>query len=100
MTLLHHAEHLANIEHRRKRYEAPLLVDDKTVWRWFEEYDTSNAPDGLPEDYFATVVADFLATGRGRRGSIGAAPSVLVQARQIVPFAVEWLERALSRPAS
>lgn len=98
MTLLHHAEHLADIPHRLKRYEAPLLVDGQTVWRPFEEYDTSDPPGALPEDYMADVVEDFLATGRGRRGTIGAAPSVLVEAREIVPFAVAWLETRLPRP--
>ncbi|HWA17399.1 MAG TPA: aminoglycoside 3-N-acetyltransferase [Devosia sp.] len=93
MTLLHHAEHLADIPHRIKRYESPLLIDGRTVWRTFEEYDTSHAPEGFAEDYFATMVEDFLATGNGRRGSIGAAPSVLVDAAAIVPFAVDWMER-------
>ena len=100
LTVLHHAEHLADIPHRIKRYEAPLLIDGKTMWRQFEEFDTSHSPDGLPEDYFITVVADFLATGRGKRGTIGAAPSVLLRAKEIVRFAVDWLERALPRPAS
>jgi aminoglycoside 3-N-acetyltransferase len=100
MTLLHHAEHLANIPHRIKRYEGPLLVDGKTVWRWFEEYDTSDPPGDLRDEYMADVVEDFLAADHGRRGSVGAAPSVMVKAREIVPFAVEWLERALPRPAS
>jgi len=71
------AEHLASIPHRVKRYESPLLVDGKTVWRQFEEFDTSHSPDGLPEDYFIAVVTDFLATGKGQRGTIGAASSVL-----------------------
>ena len=94
MTLLHHAEHLADIPHKRiRRYEAPILVDGKTVWRPFEEFDTSNSPDGLPEDYFATIVTAFLATGQGRRGTIGSAPSVLVNAPTIVAFAVDWLKR-------
>lgn len=97
MTLLHHAEHLANIEHRITRYETPILVDGKPLWRQFEEFDTSNAPDGLPEDYFATIVTEFLGTGRGKRGTIGAAPSVLVEAKEIVPFAVAWIEGALPR---
>jgi len=97
MTIQHHAEHLANIPHRIKRYEAPLLVDGKTVWRQFEEFDTSHSPDGLPEDYFVTVVTEFLATGKGWRGGIGAAPSVLVRAKEIVPFAVSWLEAYFGR---
>ena len=34
MTLLHHAEHLADFPDKRiRRYEAPILVDGKTVWR-------------------------------------------------------------------
>lgn len=96
MTLLHHAEHLAEFPNKRvRRYEAPLLIDGEVVWRWFEEFDTSSSPDGLPEDYFIPVVEDFLATGRGKRGTIGAAPSVLVEAKELVPFAVRWIERAL-----
>ncbi|MBI4923726.1 MAG: aminoglycoside 3-N-acetyltransferase [Devosia nanyangense] len=94
MTLLHHAEHLADIPNKRiKRYETPIVVDGKTVWRSFEEFDTSHAPEGLPEDYFVALVEDFLATGQGTRGTVGAAPSVLVAAKEIVPFAVSWLER-------
>lgn len=94
MTLLHHAEHLADFPNKRVlRYEAPILVDGETVWRWFEEFDTSDVPDGLPEDYFATIVEQFLATGRGQRGKIGAANSVLVPAAEMVAFGVDWLER-------
>jgi len=93
MTLLHHAEHLANFPNKRvKRYEAPLLVDGVPTWRWFEEFDTSNAPDGMPEDYFATIIEAFLATGEGRRGVIGEAGSVLVPADAMVVFAVQWME--------
>jgi aminoglycoside 3-N-acetyltransferase len=98
MTLLHHAEHLADFTPKRiRRYEAPMLIDGKMVWRWFEEFDTSDPPDGLADDYFAVIVEDFLATGRGRRGRVGAAPSVLVEAEEIVPFAVRWIERAMAR---
>ncbi|MDC9826487.1 aminoglycoside 3-N-acetyltransferase [Devosia sp. ZB163] len=94
MTLLHHAEHLADFPEKRiKRYETPIIVDGATVWRWFEEFDTSDPPGGLPDDYFATIVTEFLATGRGRRGRIGEAESVLVPASEIVAFAVDWLER-------
>lgn len=96
MTLLHHAEHLANIPHRIKRYQAPLLIDGKASWRRFEEYDTSHAPDGLAEDYFAAIVSGFLDTGRGRSGRIAAASSVLVPAAAIIPFAVEWIEQNIS----
>lgn len=93
MTLLHHAEHVADFSPKRiRRYEAPILVDGKTVWHQFEEFDTSHSPDGLPEDYFITIVEEFLATGQGRRGSIGAASALLVKAKPMVGFAVDWLE--------
>lgn len=99
MTLLHHAEHLADIPGKRmRRYEAPILVDGRTVWRQFEEFDTSDpVVPTLPDDYFALVVEAFLDTGRGQRGTVGDAPSVLVPAAEIVPFAVDWLESRFRR---
>ena len=102
MTLLHYAESLAAIPHRIKRYESPLLVDGKIVWRAFEEYDTSDPPGEpgfLPIDHIGQIVEAFLSTGKGKRGTISAASSVLVEAKEIVPFAVDWLEQRF-RPAS
>jgi aminoglycoside 3-N-acetyltransferase len=95
MTMLHHAEHLANIRGKKIiRYEAPIVLDGTTVWRGFEEFDTSEpVVDGLPDDYFAEVVAEYLATGQGSQGRIGRALSVLVGAREIVEFGVQWLEQ-------
>lgn len=94
MTLLHHAEHLADIPGKRViHFRIPLLVDGKTVWRDVEEFDTSDpVVAGLADDYFADIVGDFLATGRGATGNVGAANCVLVEAAEIVPFAVAWLE--------
>jgi len=95
MTLLHHAEHLADIPGKRvRRYQSPILVDGETVWRAFEEFDTADpVVEGLADDYFEEVAEDFLATGQGRRGLVGHAPSVLVDAPAVVAFAVDWLER-------
>jgi aminoglycoside 3-N-acetyltransferase len=97
MTLLHHAEHLARIPHKRvHRAEVPFSLDGQTVWRLVEEFDTSSpVVDGLPDDYFGLIVAEFLERGKGISGTIGEAPSVLVPARDIVSFAIDWLERRL-----
>jgi aminoglycoside 3-N-acetyltransferase len=94
MTLLHHAEHMADIPGKRVvRHEVPFAVDGRTEWRMCEEFDTSRpVVDGLAEDYFATIVGEFLATGRGTRGFIGKAESVLVPAAEIVAFAAAWIE--------
>jgi aminoglycoside 3-N-acetyltransferase len=99
MTLLHHAEHLARIPGKRiKRVEVPFATPAGVHWRMVEEFDTgSPVVDGLDEEYFATVVADFLASGRGVQGALGGAIATLVSAAEIVPFAVEWLERRCAR---
>ena len=95
MTLLHHAEHKADVPGKRViRYEVPFVVGGRTVWRMCEEFDTSRPVlDGLREDYFATLVGEFLATGQGTQGVVGKAESVLVPAAEIVAFAVSWIER-------
>lgn len=94
MSILHHAEHLADLPGKRiAHFEAPLLVEGRTEWRRWEEFDTTDPiVDGLPGDYFATVVEDFLSTGGGKRGKIGSAESVLAPAAEIVRHGVDWLE--------
>lgn len=94
LTLLHHAEHLAEIPGKRiRRIEVPLATPSGTQWRMIEEFDTGDPiVEGLAEDYFAEVVSEFLAGGQGRQGLIGAAPSVLVEAAAITEFGVNWLE--------
>lgn len=94
MTLLHHAEHLARLPGKRiRRYEVPFATAGGTQWRMVEEFETSlPIVDGLDDDYFATIVTEFLATGRGVQGLIGEAPSTLVEAAAITAFAVDWLE--------
>ncbi|WP_366658409.1 aminoglycoside 3-N-acetyltransferase [Fodinicurvata sp. EGI_FJ10296] len=95
MTLLHHAEHLAPLPGKRiRRYEVPLAGPEGTIWRMIEEFDTTHPVlTGLAEDYFATVVRDFLNTGAGVEGHVGHAPSVLVNADEVCHFAVAWLLR-------
>ncbi|WP_158043689.1 aminoglycoside 3-N-acetyltransferase [Skermanella pratensis] len=95
MTLLHHAEHLARIPGKRvRRHEVPFATPAGTAWRMVEEFETADPiVPGLEDDYFATVVEEFLAAGRGTRGLVGDAPAVLVDAADITEFAVGWLER-------
>lgn len=96
MTLLHHAEASADLPGKRRiRREYPLRgPDGDVVWKWSEEFDTSDpVVDGLDDDYFATLVEDYLATGAGTRGVVGEAPSVLVDASPITAFAIAWLEK-------
>jgi aminoglycoside 3-N-acetyltransferase len=97
MTLLHHAEHLARLPNKRiVRRDTPFATPGGVVWRMIEEFNTSIPVAGDPErNHFADLVAAFIATGRAREGLIGAGPSLLVDAQEILPFAVNWLEREL-----
>jgi aminoglycoside 3-N-acetyltransferase len=99
MTLLHHAEHLARIPGKRvRRSEVPLATDAGTQWRMVGEIETSvPVVPGLPDDYFATIVTEFLATRQGVQGLIGDAPSTAVDATPITAFAVAWLKRRFGR---
>lgn len=94
MTLVHHAEHLAVLAGKRVfRREVPFATAAGVVWRMVEEYDTGDpVVDALPEDFIAQIVAAFMARGHGRQGRVGEAQSVLVDAAEIMPFAVAWLE--------
>lgn len=95
MTLLHHAEHLSRVPRKRtRRYEVPFATPAGTRWRMIEEFETS-APvvPGPDDDYFATIVTDFLAAGHGVQGTIGEAPGTMVEAAPITAFAVDWLEQ-------
>lgn len=97
MTLLHHAEHLADIPGKRViRHECPISTSDGVTWRRVEEFDTARPiVSGLADDYFAEIVRDHLAAGAGRRGRIGGAELTLVEAADVCAFAVQWLERRM-----
>lgn len=99
MTLLHHAEALAEVPGKRRiRIEYPMSSPRGVEWRWAEEFDTDGpVVDAFPDDFFARIVEDHLAAGHGRRGLVGGAESVLVDAALIVPFAVDWIESRAPR---
>lgn len=98
MSILHHAEHLAQIPGKRiRRMEVPLQLGGQVCWRMIEEFDTADpVVNGLDADYFKTVVEDFLNTEGGQIGKVGEAHSVIVPANAMVRFAVRWLEQRLS----
>ena len=95
VTLLHHAEALADVPGKRTvRYKQPILADGRKTWVEVEEFDSSRGiKDWGDGDYFIALVEDHLATGHGRRGQVGAARSFLFDAEELVRFGVEWRER-------
>ncbi len=94
VTLLHYAEHLANLPGKRViRYQEPLLINGVKTWVTIEEFDTSQpVVASAPENYFELICQQFLDAGKGSRGVVGKASSTLFDAAALVQFAVRWME--------
>ncbi|MFC5060597.1 aminoglycoside 3-N-acetyltransferase [Actinomycetospora atypica] len=100
LTLLHHAEHLADLPDKRViSYEVPFATTAGVRWRPVEEFDTAEAVhESFDEDFFGRIVEEFVATGGGREGPVGGAPTLVVDAAPLCAFAVAWMEAAVPRP--
>ena len=105
ITLLHHAEHLA--EGPGKRFverQMPVAEDGRRVWRTYKDIDTSAAGAfpyeevlGPGVDAFREIGEEAVTAGVGRTGRIGAAESYLFEAEPLVRLAVRWLEDRFGR---
>ncbi|HET9956573.1 MAG TPA: AAC(3) family N-acetyltransferase [Polyangiaceae bacterium] len=97
VTLLHYAEHLAQLPNKRVvRYQVPTPNGALDI----EEFDTSEGVvEAMPHDYFDRTIRDFIATGAAQCGRVGGAPSYLLPAAELTAFAVRKMERELA-PAS
>ena len=71
---------------RRRRTAAAVGTSTGRAWIVYDDVD-------LESDDFDALGAAFDATGRTRRGRIGAADARLLSQRHAVDFAVGWLER-------
>ena len=100
VTVLHYAEHLANIPDKRiARYRTPIRGDGRTEWIDVEELDSSaGIADFGIFDYFTPIVSGYLSTGNGRSAKVGAADSYLLDAAGLVRHAVEWMQRHYRGP--
>lgn len=96
VTVLHLAEALARIPGKRRvRYQVPVRTHGERQWREAEEFDTNALLDdfvGSRIDPISDIATDYVAAGRGLRGSVGRANSWLFDANELVDFGVRWLE--------
>ena len=102
VTVLHYAETIAEIPDKRiVRYRMPILREGMRVWVEIEDIDTGEGivEGHSNEGYFAGIVQEYLASGKGRSGTVGAASSYLFDAAELVRFAVRWLERSFGGKA-
>jgi aminoglycoside 3-N-acetyltransferase len=95
ITLLHYAEHKAEIPDKRlRRYRRLMPGANGPEWIHFEEFDTSEpVHHSLPPNCFERIAADYLAAGKGFQGTVGASRSFLFDGPDLVEFGVRWLER-------
>jgi aminoglycoside 3-N-acetyltransferase len=100
ITLLHHAEHLANVQGKEVvHYKMPILQDGTKTWVDIEEFATTGCfPWRGPTDLFEAIVREYIQEGRGSIGSVGAASSYLFDAKDLVAFAVDWIETQFRNP--
>ncbi|MCK6547021.1 AAC(3) family N-acetyltransferase [Myxococcota bacterium] len=99
VTLIHHAEYLAQVpEKRRARRHRRVKAPEGTTIRVVDCLDDSNGI--VPwegEDYFTLILTDYLAARAVPRGRVGGAPSELLSARDLVPFAADWMMRVFAQ---
>ena len=83
VTVIHYAEYLADVpDKRRVRRHRRVDAAGGPVIRTVDCLDDSAGIVEWPgEDYFATILGDFLATGAASRGVVGQAVSELLDAR-------------------
>ena len=95
ITLLHYAEFLTNIPDKRiVKYKMPVLQNRQRVWVELEEFDTSRGIIDWPgEDYFGIIGKEYIKSGKGTSGKVGGAQSYLFDAKDLVNFAVQWMEQ-------
>lgn len=93
VTLLHFAEYLANIpDKRRIRRHRKVTAPHGAEIRVVECLDDSAGIVEYREDYFTSILEEYLSLGRAGQGTVGDAPSELIDAGDLVHFAVRWME--------
>ncbi len=98
-TVLHFAEYLAEVPDKcRVRRHYRCQGGAGPVTRAVECLDDSNGIVEWPgEDYFATILRDYLATDRASRGRVGSAESELIEAKDLVAFGASWMTERFNR---
>jgi aminoglycoside N3'-acetyltransferase len=102
VTALHYAEYLADLpDKKRVRWDYVVAGADgapRHVWIDCLD-DLGGIADWDGEDYFATILRDYLRLGRHCDGPVGEARSELIGAADIVGFGARWMEENLAAPA-
>jgi aminoglycoside N3'-acetyltransferase len=93
VTLLHYAEYLAEVPHKRRVRRHRLVTGAAgPEIRVIECLDDAHGIVDYPEDdYFATILKSYLCERGGAVGLVGNARSELLDAADLVAFAAAWM---------
>lgn len=93
LTVLHYAEYVAPVPSKRRVRRHRMVTGHGGVeLRVIETLDDSDGIVDYPgEDYFAVILREYLATRRMSIGVVGSAGSELIDAADVVEFAVAWM---------
>jgi aminoglycoside N3'-acetyltransferase len=100
VTLIHHAEYLVPLPAKRRlrRWTAVRWAAGAVVRHVDALDDESGIVDWEGEDYFGLILKDYLAAGAAVEGRVGNAASELIDAPDLLRFAVQWMaERFATR---
>lgn len=86
-TSIHLAEYRANFPKKIVQQGAPIFVNGQRVWETFEDIETND------DDFEAIGKAFGEETGLERTGMIGQADAKLLPQKELVDFAVQWMEK-------
>lgn len=98
VTVLHYAEAVARIPGKRRViYSMPVPHAGTHKWVTASDWDSNGILDAYADDEqpdaVERIARDYLALGRHTEGLVGAAPSRLIDANDIVQFGISWLEQ-------
>ena len=93
LTVLHFVEYLAPLPMKRRvRRHRVVTGREHPELRVVECLDDCDGIVDYPdEDYFETILRDYLATGKPATGVVGGAASELIDANDVVEFGVGWM---------
>jgi aminoglycoside N3'-acetyltransferase len=93
VTLLHYAEYLAPLVNKRRVRRHHLVIEQGVPTVRVVECldDSAGIVDHPGEDYFALIHRAYLETGHAVTGKVGRARSELIEAADLVDFAVAWM---------
>jgi len=93
VSVLHYAETLTNIRDKKLVHiKVPLTINGQHEWVDITEHDSSTGICDWPENYFETIVKDFIQSNDIHPEKIGQADSYLLKAQALVQYAVPHME--------